>query len=105
MRNAVSWACRLHPRGGLILSGRLPRGAGRYFPGEAMSDAITIVSGPGEMWQPTGELRWRQRWVDVSAQGAGETITITKRRYTILQQRWASDAGAYEWRDVPTVEG
>lgn len=70
-----------------------------------MSDAITIASGPGETWQSTGELRYLMREVQTGAQMSGSQITRTSERRTILQQRWASDAGADEWRDVPTVEG
>lgn len=66
----------------------------------------TISTGAGEAWQPTPEVRWRQRWVDVSAQGSGETMTVVKRRDRILQQRWfCITNGRDEWRDVPTVEG
>lgn len=92
-----------------------------------MSDAVTISSGPGETWRPTGEVRYIQRsvWIGSAASIAAwekwqreapalepnvlypmpsESMPLAKID-RILQQRWASDAGADEWRDVPTVEG
>lgn len=91
-----------------------------------MSDATTISTGPGETWQPTGEMRWLYRVPRLDLTGLPDDVRAeleaaypgavirwphnlplpkAAEPKTILQQRWASNTGADEWRDVPTVEG
>jgi hypothetical protein len=50
-------------------------------------------------WYATPELRWR----DANKTGPGPFLQPGYRIAGILQQKWVSDDGAEEWREVPVV--
>jgi len=54
-----------------------------------------------DAWQPTPELRWKNKRMPSLGSYAGRQLT---RRVPVLQQLWhIPDSDHRDWRDVPTV--
>ena len=50
-------------------------------------------------WSPSVQLRWKTKEFIVKSSKLGIATAHLK---DVLQQKWTSDEGTTEWRDVPT---